>query len=546
MEDGDENFWQSRLEEAEFDYQRAIDTARLPDQRVQAQLGLCRLYRYQEAYARALEACLAAAEISPGSAAVHAETGRVYTWMGNFEEAFTSGESALALDGNNAAATAYYAEALAREADMTGSAYYGRALKFAEYARELDYEDPEIYRILGFIHHLDGDLDEASLNFQKALLLQPDFFAYYIDLGRAESGRGNSEIAFDAFNRALTLAPKSALALRGRGWAWCAEGDYQKARQDFQQAIVLNAQDSESWTGLGWTYYNEGGNQKALHAFDQALDLNPTNTQARVGLESLQIEMEAQAEAETAAAEAQARDAAEAAEKAIEAAEAAARAEDLAREAFQRAVQAAVQVYAFDQQLEIRSTCSGMVISPRGYLLTSIHCISDPASNQPYIEDWLVGIGIVTNTRRPPERLYRARAVVLDYDLDLALLQITADWNGNPLDGELNLVALEIGDSDALEVGDEVWTAGFPGMGSATLTLTKGIVSGFAEQDGLSWIKTDLMTGPGNSGGMVINAAGELVGVHAQAWFDQTQQSSRLSAELPVNAIRHLWEGVID
>jgi S1-C subfamily serine protease len=82
-------------------------------------------------------------------------------------------------------------------------------------------------------------------------------------------------------------------------------------------------------------------------------------------------------------------------------------------------------------------------------------------------------------------------------------------------------------------------------MGGDTLTITQGVISGFAEQNGLPWIKTDLMTGPGNSGAMVINDSGELVGVHTQSWSDESMMSSRLAVERPINTIRSMIDPVL-
>ena len=82
-------------------------------------------------------------------------------------------------------------------------------------------------------------------------------------------------------------------------------------------------------------------------------------------------------------------------------------------------------------------------------------------------------------------------------------------------------------------------------MGGETLTITQGVISGFADLNGLSWIKTDLMTGPGNSGAMVINSSGELIGIHTQSWSDQSQSSSRLAIERPINTVRGMIDAVL-
>lgn len=70
--------------------------------------------------------------------------------------------------------------------------------------------------------------------------------------------------------------------------------------------------------------------------------------------------------------------------------------------------------------------------------------------------------------------------------------------------------------SKGVRNGDTVTILGFPKINGATVTLTRGTVAGFHEDElgnERGWIKTDAEIGPGNSGGMAIDEAGELIGV---------------------------------
>lgn len=98
-----------------------------------------------------------------------------------------------------------------------------------------------------------------------------------------------------------------------------------------------------------------------------------------------------------------------------------------------------------------------------------------------------------------------------DYDLDLALLQIRTTDDGRALPADLGLTPIPIGDSDTVQLGDEVTIIGYPSLGGSTVTLTRGIVSGYLPDEG--WIKTDAEINPGNSGGTAINRDGQLIGV---------------------------------
>ncbi len=140
-----------------------------------------------------------------------------------------------------------------------------------------------------------------------------------------------------------------------------------------------------------------------------------------------------------------------------------------------------------------QSAGSGVIIdADEGYVLTNHHVVENADEI------------IVTLSDR---RRLEAELIGSDDGTDIALLRISAD----------NLTALEIGDSEALEVGDFVVAIGNPfGLGQ---TVTSGIVSALG-RSGLNiegyedFIQTDASINPGNSGGALINLNGELVGIN--------------------------------
>lgn len=176
-------------------------------------------------------------------------------------------------------------------------------------------------------------------------------------------------------------------------------------------------------------------------------------------------------------------------------------AEDLAR--------AVVQVHALDSHGDTVWTGSGTFISADGLILTNGHVVDD--RNGEYDQ---LGVAIAPRSDEPAELAYLAEIAAVDYVLDLAVIRITSDLDANEVNEEFPYVA--IGDSDRVEIGDEVRILGFPGIGGDTITFTKGAVSGFTADrsvGGRAWIKTDATIAGGNSGGLAVDAAGELVGV---------------------------------
>jgi serine protease Do len=191
---------------------------------------------------------------------------------------------------------------------------------------------------------------------------------------------------------------------------------------------------------------------------------------------------------------------------------------------------ATVQIYAkFDErgQLKTAWTGSGTIISPDGLILTNAHVASPLApglaalyNDTQFIfgdePDALI-VGLVESADLPPVETFLAEVRAADGVLDLAVIEITHTLDGQPVDSSsLNLPYVELGNSDLLNLGDEIQVFGFPGAGGDTITFTRGDVSGFESEERIgtrSWIKTDTTFSPGNSGGLGANEVGQIVGV---------------------------------
>ncbi len=165
-------------------------------------------------------------------------------------------------------------------------------------------------------------------------------------------------------------------------------------------------------------------------------------------------------------------------------------------------------------------TGSGTIVDPSGIILTNCHVADPRAMGMSSPQADRLGIAITEYSDRPPALSYFARPVAVVPELDLAVLQIVADVNGRQV-RDLDLPALDIGDSDQLELGDRLAIFGYPGIGGETVTYTSGNVSGFSSEKGVNssraWVKTDATIAGGNSGGTAVNQTGELVGIPTQA-----------------------------
>jgi Do/DeqQ family serine protease len=164
-----------------------------------------------------------------------------------------------------------------------------------------------------------------------------------------------------------------------------------------------------------------------------------------------------------------------------------------------------------------RSLGSGVLVDPSGLVVTNNHVIEGADQVKVSLAD---------------KREFEAEIVLKDARSDLAVLRIG--------DKRERFAAIDLGDSDALQVGDVVLAIGNPfGVGQ---TVTHGIVSAVARtQIGITdyqfFIQTDAAINPGNSGGALVDISGRLVGINT-AIFSRSGGSQGIGFAIPVNMVR--------
>lgn len=159
---------------------------------------------------------------------------------------------------------------------------------------------------------------------------------------------------------------------------------------------------------------------------------------------------------------------------------------------------------------------SGTIVSPNGYILTNAHLVlpMPGASPSAFV------IAMTVDPAEPPVEMYYADTVIVNKDLDLAIIRITSDLKFKPIDWEVTVLpTVTLGDSDQLQLGDPLLILGYPGIGGQTITLTSGNVGGFTAQKNYgdrAFIKTAAAISGGASGGMALNERGEMVAIPTQ------------------------------
>lgn len=153
------------------------------------------------------------------------------------------------------------------------------------------------------------------------------------------------------------------------------------------------------------------------------------------------------------------------------------------------------------QQENPVGTGTGVIISEDGYIVTNAHVIYDSQNGLGLAVEIEVLAGDDTHT---------AEVIGYDVDCDLAVLKIEAE----------GLTAAEFGDSDKLNLGEDVTAIGNPLGLDLMNTVTKGIVSGLnrnvtINDKSMSLIQTDTAINSGNSGGPLINKYGQVIGINS-------------------------------
>ena len=167
---------------------------------------------------------------------------------------------------------------------------------------------------------------------------------------------------------------------------------------------------------------------------------------------------------------------------------------------------------------------SGIIISQDGYILTCAHVVSGATS----VKVQLNG----------SDQSYDATVVGVDSTSDIAVLKIDAT----------GLTPAVIGDSDKLAVGETTVAVGNP-LGTLSNTVTQGIVSALnrqvtVEDNDMTLIQTDTSISPGNSGGGLFNANGELIGVvNAKSSYSEAEG---IGFAIPINTAMDIAQQLIE
>ncbi len=181
------------------------------------------------------------------------------------------------------------------------------------------------------------------------------------------------------------------------------------------------------------------------------------------------------------------------------------------------------------------ATGTGVIITTNGYIVTNAHVIYDTEYNAGLASS----ISVIVNE----EDRYDAEVVGYDTDYDLAVLKINAN----------DLVSAEYGNSNELNLGQDVIAIGNPLGFELMNTVTGGIISGLNRQitineKSMTLIQTDTAINSGNSGGPLINKKGQVIGINSSKMSASYSEASieGIGFAIPSNEVARIVKDIME
>jgi serine protease Do len=175
-----------------------------------------------------------------------------------------------------------------------------------------------------------------------------------------------------------------------------------------------------------------------------------------------------------------------------------------------------------DGPIREHSLGSGVVVDPKGYIVTNRHVVEKADRIRVRFEE------------DPPGVQHEAKLIGMDQETDLAVIKVEVDRQ---------LPSAKMGNSDSMQVGDWVLAVGSPfGLSE---TVTAGIVSAkgrdiVPNRQFQTFIQTDAAINPGNSGGPLVNMNGEVIGINT-AILSETNAYAGVGFALPSKTVVEVY-----
>ena len=316
-------------------YRASGASAGLRSERIKSQIATTRTKKANQTKTRAAALARARARIRNAKlklsntltarAEAQMEKGEVAGATVNFREALKANpKNTEAIAGLSEALTVIGIETAGENNNAAAIVYFDEAVR-------LNPKNEVAFAKLGEIHDANGRSDQALANYEKALVIDPDFSSLYLPVGLAYAQAGKTieaetyltkaqaagidspearfaralmlvkqnrnDEALSAFDRIIAAEPSNAQAVYQKAVIHGRMNAVDQSFAAYQQAVKLDQELAAAWFDLGVLYYNKGDYSNALNAYQRVTALEPENYQAHANLASTYRQLERFAEA---------------------------------------------------------------------------------------------------------------------------------------------------------------------------------------------------------------------------------------------------------
>jgi len=179
------------------------------------------------------------------------------------------------------------------------SGRYAESAAFLGRAIQVKNNDPLLFFTLGLTLQRWGKLDEAVLEYKKAISFNPDYLDAYLHMAEVYSNQERFDEAIEMYKRAISIKPDSINAHFGLGNTYKMQGKLDEAIARYNKVITLKPDLAEAYNHLGLVLDDQGKYDEAVEIYKRAISIKPDFTNAHLNLGKIYLAQNRLDEAET-------------------------------------------------------------------------------------------------------------------------------------------------------------------------------------------------------------------------------------------------------
>lgn len=311
LEEAEKSFAEGNYDRARQEYVRLRDRA--PDN-ILGYLGIGRIDLLQGKNMDALEQLSKAVEIAPHSPDAQFELGSTYLALGMLDDAIkhlkiaadispqrpeiqyklasarsildasSVSPGAAAQDAGEAPASAEETSSIAIIHRLITSGRLEESVEQAKRAAEAHPESPNLQYQLGMLYKAQGDINQALVQFENALILNPQHVLALDQIAMIYLDQNNYAAAEKVLDSWIALDADDPSAQFGKAWCQIMKGDFAEAEEHLTRAVQLDPRNVELLNHYGLVLRERGDDRRAMQIFERAVDLKPQARSPRLNL----------------------------------------------------------------------------------------------------------------------------------------------------------------------------------------------------------------------------------------------------------------------